>query len=206
MKEVVLRAGNQEIKAFISEQDGEQWVAIAPLCEALGINTKKQKLRLQNNPQFKGRYLMVPTFGGDQESICIPVRQVGMWIGNINANRVKPDAKAGLLNLQEHLQDALYHYLNGTLTPELVRGLYTEIASLKQQLASRDIRDAERDARESRRDKLIAHLTSSYLENEVSKRLEKEMLSHAGSMMSNTRWTKRDRERAKERIKQEMMN
>lgn len=75
-----------------------------------------------------------------QDTLCIPVSQVGMWLCTINASRVSEDVRPKLLAFQEHLQIVVHDYLTGRLTSErlqkleaLVMTLVGELEALKQE-------------------------------------------------------------------------
>ena len=165
MNKLNLTVGSQTLTVFVAERDGETWVAVRPLCEILGLQVQRQKQRLKSNPQFKVVTYVTPSGQGEQETICIPVNQVGMWICTINANKVKPEVKQQLIDFQMHLQVVIHDALTGRVTAEKMEWLEKQVAmltSLVQQLSQR-----------------LAHF-------------EDTEASFAGSRMARQRWTCRD--------------
>ena len=175
VKEVVLRTGDHEVKVFVNEQDGEQWVAVSPLCRALGIAENKQHRRIRVNPQFKVRPYGLPSEGGAQETLCIPVRQVGMWICTINANKVSDTVRDKLITFQEHLQVAIHDHLTGRVSLEVVTKMMETMENM-----GRTILQLQGE---------VAYLKAGQRRFELSERRA------AGSRLSQERWAKRDRKK-----------
>lgn len=120
MEKLTLNVCGTELTTFMSRKDGEQLIALKPLCEALGINHEKQRTKINRNPQFSVTTLKGGTSndGKVYNMLCIPAREVGMWVCNINANRVKPEIKPRVLEFQKHLQEVIFQALFKGVTPE----------------------------------------------------------------------------------------
>lgn len=175
MKELTLNVCGTELTTFMSDRDGMQAIALKPLCETLGIRFTQQLEKLKKNPQFQLYYLSSTAAqdGKNREMVCIPVRQVGMWICNINANRVKPEVKEKVLQFQEYLQEVIYQALFNEVTPEQFRVLETKVSTLVSIVQTQQ-----------------ARIDALEIDNQ---RLLQSQVSHSASLMSNKRWVKRDR-------------
>jgi hypothetical protein len=149
MENLQLNLGSYQLALAVSQNDGEHFVALKPLCEALGLEWKRQQKRTLANPQFSVGVHKGGNWSPDGKSydmLCIPVRQVGMWLCTINANRVNEDSRPMLIAFQEQLQVVIHEHLTGKLTIErfqqmeqMIRHLYglvesqaAEIRQLKQ--------------------------------------------------------------------------
>lgn len=174
MNELDLVVGKQTLTVFVQEQDGEQWVAVKPLCDALGLASWRQKQRLESNPQFKVATYVAPSDSGMQEMISIPVKQIGMWICTINANKVKPEVKQALLDFQMHLQVVIHDALTGRVTAGVIEKLEKIIAYLVARVEAQDER-------------------IKYLEAGAS-RFEVAETKAAASRMAHKRWADKDRD------------
>jgi hypothetical protein len=121
MENLQLNLGSYQLALAVSQNDGEHFVALKPLCEALGLDWEAQRKRTQRNPQFSTPVHMNGSWaqdGKNRDMLCIPVRQVGMWLCTINANRVSEHVRPKLLAFQEQLQVVIHDHLTGRLTME----------------------------------------------------------------------------------------
>ena len=128
MKQLQLKVGKYDLVVTTEQHESKQWVALKPLCEAIGLDYTRQYRKVQSNPQFN--YCLKATVGGDgkeREMLLIPVNQIGMWICNINANRVKPELKDRLIECQKELQWVLHTALTGEVTPQRVAELESKL-------------------------------------------------------------------------------
>lgn len=64
--------------------------------------------------------------------LCIPVKQLGMWLCTVNANRVKPEIREKLIQFQMHLQVAIHDALTGRVSWEVVEALRAEVNEIRQ--------------------------------------------------------------------------
>jgi len=176
LKELKLNVCGTELTTFMSEQEGEQFVALKPLCQALGINYERQRQKIQKNPQFTGIVHMDYSFDSSQKMLCIPVREIGMWICSINAKKVKPDVKEKVIAFQKYLQEVIYQALFHGVTPK-------EFCQLKSDL--QNLTEIVQD--------LLLDNKSLRAEVQAFKRMESVQKSAAGSYLANSRWAKKDR-------------
>ncbi len=109
MKELKLQVGSVDIVAFVSERDENAMVALRPFVEDLGLSWASQAAKLRKNPQFSCSDIeAVGADGKSREMLSIPVKQLGMWLCTVNANRVKPEIREELIQFQTCLQAAAY--------------------------------------------------------------------------------------------------
>ena len=93
--------------------DGTWWVAIRPICEALGIKYEAQFERLQNHRilgQLFRKQGMVAADNRFREMVCLPEKYVYGWLFSINSE--KPE----LIEYQQTCYDILYNHFHGTMT------------------------------------------------------------------------------------------
>lgn len=96
---------------YLVEIEGEPFTPARPICEAIGVSWQGQHEKLTLNPKRWGvRFTLTPTAGGDQQSICIPVRKLSGWLASINAAKVKPEIREKMEAYQDECDDALWRY------------------------------------------------------------------------------------------------
>lgn len=122
------------------------FVAIRPICEALGIDDFAQRRKVQNDARFNWHHMLsVAGDGKQREMLCIPISQLNGWLFTINANKVKPEAREHLLRYQQECTDVLYRYFmpNGGTDEELertVRAAVGEAMTVAMEPINREIR------------------------------------------------------------------
>lgn len=143
MKELKLHVGSMDIVALVSEMDENAMIALRPFVERLGLDWASQTVKIRKNPQFNCCDMTtVGSDGKQREMLCIPVKQLGMWLCTVNANKVKPEIKDRLIQFQMHLQVVIHEALTGKVSAERIRVLeenlskaFTLINQLQHQIA-----------------------------------------------------------------------
>jgi hypothetical protein len=94
-----------------TDRAGERWVAMKPICEALGIQTQRQQNKIQQDPKFSCTHMYATgTDGKNYEMLCIPIQQLNGWLFSINANKVAPAVRDNLLIYQQQCFDVLFRH------------------------------------------------------------------------------------------------
>lgn len=134
MENIILNVGKYQLSLLINKHNDEHYVAVKPLCEALGLLAHKQVERLKRNPQFRGAHMGAPSSGGIQTTYCIPVCEVGMFLCTINASKVSEHIRPQLVEFQRHLQVVIHDHLTGNLTQERIKHLEDIIGVLLRRI------------------------------------------------------------------------
>ena len=94
------------------EQNGNHYVAMKPICENIGLAWEPQVLRIKRDEVLsQGMIVMIiPTNGGNQNMICLPIEYLNGWLFGLNPNKVRADLKERLENYQEECFLALWDY------------------------------------------------------------------------------------------------
>lgn len=103
---------NQEIQVL--NYEGKPYVAMKPICENIGLSWSGQKDRIRRNEVLaQGRRMIrLPSNGGEQEVLCLPLGMLNGWLFGIEINRVKPEIRETLKLYQMECYDVLYkHFL-----------------------------------------------------------------------------------------------
>ena len=103
-----------------AEIDGRPMVAVASICEALGVDPKSQRRKLQSKGWATG--VMMTLVAADEkrrEMYVVDRRTLTMWLATIDANRVSDTARPTLEAFQSEAADALdaYFHDGGAINP-----------------------------------------------------------------------------------------
>lgn len=124
---VVAKVNGTEI---VVVENGQKWVPVKPICDALGVDYPTQYTRLKNDPILNsiiGLNPMVGADGKDREMVTIPFRYVFGWLFRIDSRNVKEEARETVLKYQLQCYDALYnHFTRYSEYLEYQKGLIEE--------------------------------------------------------------------------------
>lgn len=116
------------------EQDGEVYVPIKPICEAIGIDVDAQRNKLNADEFFNSTTAIIAAVAADdkeREMFCIRLRDVYGWLATINPGKVAPDAREDVSKYRRQCYDILYEYFTGTMR-RTIETNQAEIELLKQ--------------------------------------------------------------------------
>ncbi|KJU82276.1 protein containing Phage P22, antirepressor protein [Candidatus Magnetobacterium bavaricum] len=111
------------------EQDSKIYVAMKPICEALGLDWRSQRTKIHVDEILSKGVVVTttPSPGGPQETTFLELKKFHGWLFKISTRRVKnPDTRAKLVRYQEECYDVLYEHFSGkvvdkpALTPKPV--------------------------------------------------------------------------------------
>lgn len=91
----------------------EPMVAIKPICEGAGIDANSQIKRIKRDAILGSVGVMMTSTGTDGKQYkmyCLPLGYLNGWLLGIDANRVKPEIKDGLIQYQKECYKALSDY------------------------------------------------------------------------------------------------
>lgn len=100
------------------ERDGEIFVPIKPVCEALGIDAKAQRAKIQEDDFFASTGAIITSVAADEkarEMFCIRLRDVYGWLATINPGKVAPEAREAVSRYRRECYDALYEHFTGSM-------------------------------------------------------------------------------------------
>jgi predicted transcriptional regulator len=90
------------------QKDGKVFVALRPMCEALGVGFSSQLQKLKNSSWAV--VTMIVTTGADgkyYEQSCLALECIPKWLGDININKVRPELAPKLERYQQECCDVL---------------------------------------------------------------------------------------------------
>jgi hypothetical protein len=80
----------------VKADDGQVYVALRHLCEALGLNTQAQTRRIQRHPVLLKGYkgvAILATPGGPQRAGVLRVDLVPLWLAGVSSKSVREDGQ-----------------------------------------------------------------------------------------------------------------
>lgn len=114
-----------------AKHSGKTYVAMRPICDGIGLAWNGQYERIKRDEVLAEgvRVIRIPTAGGDQKSIFLPLEYLNGWLFGVDVNRVKPEVKEKLIQYKRECYQVLADYWQKgaatnprkTLTPEMQR-------------------------------------------------------------------------------------
>jgi hypothetical protein len=98
---------------YFLAKDGQYWVAIKPICDALNVDYNRQFQNLKQHPTYAQLFAIQQMVGADnklRKMASLPERYIYGWISNIRSK--SPE----LIKYQLLCCDILYSYFHGKIT------------------------------------------------------------------------------------------
>ncbi|MDN0103057.1 phage antirepressor N-terminal domain-containing protein [Yersinia bercovieri] len=90
---------------------GVAYVAMKPIVENLGLSWTSQHRKLMNSgDKYRYAHMSIPSKGGVQEMLCLPLRKLNGWLFSINPEKVRSDIRDKLIQYQEECFTVLHEY------------------------------------------------------------------------------------------------
>lgn len=99
-------------------------VPISPICRSLGIDDRSQRKRIERDDILReGRVIMtLPSVGGPQESVCLPLNLIPGWLFGIDTSRADISLRDKILDYKRECHAVLYyHFFVGPLAAPSAR-------------------------------------------------------------------------------------
>lgn len=93
--------------------DGQYWIALKPICEALNVHYKNAHSRLQTDPiyaELSSFERIVAADGKLREMVCLPEEWIYGWIMKLQSN--SPE----LIQYQKECHKVLFNHFHGKIT------------------------------------------------------------------------------------------
>ena len=111
MKTEIIEFNETEIYCPI--ENGQIYIAIKPICQALGIKHHSQIDRLKRHRKFASTILTMSAVGADskaREMVCIPLKFVFGWLASIDTSKVKEEIRDQIEDYQMECYEVLYDH------------------------------------------------------------------------------------------------
>ena len=100
------------------DRDGEIFVPVKPICEAIGIDVESQRDKIQDDEILNSTAVVstaVAADGKERKMYCLPLRYVYGWLFTINPKNVAPEARESVTRYRRECYDALYEHFTMSL-------------------------------------------------------------------------------------------
>ncbi|MBI2882864.1 MAG: phage antirepressor N-terminal domain-containing protein [Candidatus Methylomirabilis oxyfera] len=98
---------------FVIDINGEPYVVMRTIVEALGLDWAGQYAKLMTQRERWGvEITQLPSPGGPQSTVVMPLRKFSGWINSLNINKVHNDVRHKIAMFQRESDDALWNYWN----------------------------------------------------------------------------------------------
>lgn len=124
---------------YLLSANGTWYIAIKPICEALGVDYENQRRLLQKDQhlnQLPSKHTVVATDGKPREMVCLPEMFIYGWLFSLKS---KSEA---LAQYKLECYKILYNHFHGTITQRV------ELLG-RQDEVNREIREAQKALQES---------------------------------------------------------
>lgn len=125
----VIVAG-KEINAVLD--NGEHYVAIKSICDALGMDSTRQVSKLESNDDFSIRHMSYTAADGkNYKTSFLTAKQTTGWLYSISTAKVKPETKKFLKHFKAELEDVIHQHYNEGATFNTQKFLDDPYAAMK---------------------------------------------------------------------------
>jgi len=95
-----------------TDKDAKVWVSVKRVCDVLGVAEQRQIAKLKTKKWAGATMMVVPSAGGAQRTMMLPLRAFPMWLANISPTKVRPEARETLEKFQLEAAEVLAkHFL-----------------------------------------------------------------------------------------------
>ena len=103
------------------DSDGRVYVAVRPICEALGVNWPSQWVRIKRDAILAEGVVVTttPSDGGRQKTVCLPLEYLNGWLFGISERRVKPGILDKLLAYKRECYRVLFAHFYGAAVEKI---------------------------------------------------------------------------------------
>jgi hypothetical protein len=103
-------------------------VAMKPICENIGLDWSSQLKKIKRNPILDEGMVMItiPSNGGLQEMIMLPVKYLNGWLFSVDAIRVKSEIRGRLISYQRECFEVLANHFIPKLNEAVADGQLSE--------------------------------------------------------------------------------
>lgn len=146
----ITRVNNVDI---VATNNAEKLVPIKPICEALGIDSKVQRNKIQEHPILNSIGVLstlVAADGKQREMLCLPLEYVFGWLFTINPSNVSEEARESVLSYQLECYRALYEYFTEPQTFLKQKQVLMEEKVNEYQSRQREFKDAQKMMNEAK--------------------------------------------------------
>jgi hypothetical protein len=100
------------ITAVIGKTPDETWIALKPICDHLEIARHRQAEKIREDRTYEGRWqlMLLPSDGGEQETFCLALSFLNLWLASISPQKVRPEIQDRLIRYKQECAAVLYQH------------------------------------------------------------------------------------------------
>lgn len=117
------------------QHDGKHYVGMKAICENIGLGWQGQHERIRRHVVLQEgvRVIRIPSNGGEQDMVCLPLEYLNGWLFGVDVTRLKnPGARTALIRYQRECFKVLYDYWHNGKAENPRRTTPDERAGLRQ--------------------------------------------------------------------------
>lgn len=96
---------------YVIDHNNQPYTPMRSVVEGMGLAWQSQLEKLRSNEKRWGiTEIVIPSKGGEQNAICLPLRKLPGWFQSIHPNKVKPEIREKVITYQNECDDALWDY------------------------------------------------------------------------------------------------
>lgn len=107
---VLIPFRDQEVLSVV--KDDKRYIVPKQICQNLDIDWEGQRQKIQRDSVLSqgACVIKVPTPGGQQEAMCLPIEYLNGWLFGIDDSRVKPEIRDTVIAYKKECYLVLYEY------------------------------------------------------------------------------------------------
>ncbi len=96
------------------EKDSTIYVPMKRICDNLGIAWSGQLIKINSDLSLSKAIteIVIPTEGGSQSTVCLPLKYMYGWLMKLNPSKVAPHVSDKLIQYQELIYDVIYNHFH----------------------------------------------------------------------------------------------
>ena len=120
---------NGQAVEIIKDENGNTWIPLKRICENIGLSYSRQNKKVKNDKRFRHSLMVIPSKGGEQNTLCLDYNHLGGWLYTINPNKIQETIKPNLISYQKEITGVINDYLtqgfviNSRISPEQFKKL-----------------------------------------------------------------------------------
>lgn len=106
--------------AMPGDEPNNPLIAMKPVVEGMGLDWSTQNSKLKHHPVLsKGiQHIAIPSAGGLQDTLALPLNKLNFWLATANSRKVAPEIRERIELYQHECSDVLFAHFGGTLTKQ----------------------------------------------------------------------------------------
>ncbi len=142
MKDKVIEVPFYNTTIVAVEKNGQRFVAMKPLVEAMGLDWSKQLRQMKDDHVLSSTMDVTSIVGADGKNykmVCLPIEYLNGWLFKISANRYTGDKRKVIELYQKECYHALYGYWHngGAINPRIDNLQAQDICKVLQTVCDR---------------------------------------------------------------------